>query len=53
MTSLLTFSTRREALALAQVFIQDNPGGSWDITRLHDGRYRLDLRDPPRRQPVA
>lgn len=53
MTSLLTFSTRREALALAQVLIQDNPGGSWKITRLHDYRYRLDLWDPPQRQPVA
>ena len=52
MTSLLTFNTRREALMLAAVFVQDNPGATFTITPLHDGRYRLDLEDPPRRQPM-
>jgi hypothetical protein len=53
MTSLLTFKTRREALELAEVFLQDNPAGSWEITPLPDGRFRLDLQDSPQRQPVA
>ena len=53
MTSLLTFTTRRAALELAEVFLRDNPGGKYRISELHDGRFRLDLEDPPRRQPVA
>jgi hypothetical protein len=53
MTSLLTFDTHREALDLAAVFLQDNPRGSHRISQLHDGRFRLDLWDPPPRQPVV
>ncbi len=43
MTSLLIFDTYREALDLAAVFLRYNPQGSYCISRLHDGRFRLDL----------
>jgi hypothetical protein len=53
MTSLLTFNTLDRAREMAQAFITDNPGGSYTITQLHDGRFRLDLVDPPADRPVA
>jgi len=47
MADLLVFSTLERATQMAQVYLADNPGSTYTIQRLPDGRYRLVVEDPP------
>jgi hypothetical protein len=47
MISLLTFQTRRQAMMFATEFLASHSGYNHRTTRLHDGRFRLDLYDSP------
>lgn len=46
-SGILTFSNPREALALAVAFLDCSPGGACRVARLQDGRFRLQMLDPP------